>query len=179
MGQVLDMERRDFVAKAYVVVDQRDPSLSALNRLAGFLVSGGAPGSGVVVVDRGRARRTGQRASGTGRTSPRRAGMSGLSISGWTLLATGLATAMGGGIALGLDGKDAVKADATHEREVFTTAKLGYGLLGGGLSLAVVGAALLLGNLAIPSRKPAGRQAPQVSFTADGRQVMLGIRGRF
>lgn len=175
VGEVLHLKRRSRIAQAYVVIDRSEPSSVTLQRLASFLLYGGVPGRGVIVVGKGHSA-----ALSAAPGAPRRRRLSGLAIAGWTTVATGLAVGIGGGVALGLDGR---VFDHESGRAIYTTKKLGIGLIIGGLGAAAFGVTFLIVDY-VRQRRPggsgrAGTRIPRLFLTTDGRRALVGVSGRF
>ena len=89
----------------------------------------------------------------------------------------GLTTAVGGGVALGLDGTEGRPAGPNQERQVYDTKSIGLGLLGAGLGVATLGATLLLVEGFGLGRERARRLRVDAAVT--GKRVYVGLRGRF
>lgn len=191
VGRILAGRPHQTRALAYVFLEPTLPTRKALHRLGEFLIHGGTPGREVEVIDLGLP----PLPKDTTR-APRARPHRGLWIAGWSLVASGLATSAGGGAALLLDGRTGEEATSTTPRMVYRTGRLGYGLLGGGLGVALLGVALLvvdvarggspgpgpgprpaLGSSTGPGAGPDRRSRPRFGVGTDGRSLLLSVSG--
>lgn len=98
MGKAISVSGRAAPIRAYVYLGHRDPPAGTLESLGRFLSGTGTPGPGVVVGGRAIPQLP---LKASDRSTARSTRLRGLAIAGWTLVGTGLATAVAGGGAAG------------------------------------------------------------------------------
>lgn len=171
VGKMTPVTIKGVPITAYVYVDRHAPSPESLRSLGRFLGGLGSPGPGIVVDDRA-LRLTTKRTPSTSRPGRRR----GLAIAGWTVVGVGLATALAGGVLLGIHNRIHIPSSQSR---LYQTDVEGKVTLGVGLGAAAIGAGLVLINHFIRKKSRRRRASINIWLSPRRRGSAVTIGGRF